>query len=778
MGTVVANLGESIGRQLQPFVDLPKVTVTATAIQNRAQCTDFSQDLMPRMGVERIMVCGLIPCPGEYGANQEQVHKPINDIHDQFRFVGGWSIDPVSNSGVGAAAGNGPPSYFEITFYGTGLNVLVGGIGASADWRATVDGGTEGANFITFASTYSTVQNSQNINENQVINAVNGLALGLHTVKIRRAAAGGGFFNLYGVEVLTVSGSSPNVLQLVPGSAYSGSLKSTATALSVDSYNSNFESGTLGTKGGHAVIYMKQGGTIAKAVTPTDASQLTLTSTSHANEDLIRQIHWREFVGIGARTSDLSKVTTTGTGSFVYVLDDGTTALSCLNIQYDSTTFVGLGETIVIGQTNGTITLTFVGTGLDIYATSNLASGFDPHSVTIDGSTLGTNITALPNGVAGQPQVIKIASGLAFGTHVVQFKRTSTAGAGLFFSKFFVYGPKKPTVPTNAVELADYYVMANYSINFANGFNPQVNSIQPSNGTLLKWALKEAIYSGTWSVGSLDAANNYGQTVLTNTTGDFVEFTFYGTGLEINTTWSTSTPNVIVRMDGSLYTGAATVSTGNTWTPGTSTWVFGSLAARMSITGLSLGKHTIRLTFNGGGTNPQMMSFAPITPIYAYKFNGPGLVQNMLEVGSCSISDNRDFSPLKVDTPKAWCATNGINTSPNTSNSTVYTPVGDLFATIKTSGRPIEITYSMAASNNTSGFGVDSGIYVDGMPVNGGNSVINATSAANNALVVLTNTVIVPVEAGVHVVHIAFLASPGGVATSTGTRRTLKVREI
>jgi len=276
----LAGLDEAIQEQTGNFTKLPKISAPYTSVLKRATVTDFSADGLPKMGVERIATTQIVEVVGETDANGLRVFKVPNDVHDRVRFVGIWS-NQNNNNGTFINS-TSTSSYCEITFYGTGLNVLISSTG-SRDLRVTVDGGSESANIVPASG--SGILDGRIYNPNLVISASSGLALGLHTIKIRDNV---GNFATVGFEILNTAGTSPNTLQLPPAQSYAGGKKLVKSALSVDSYNSNFESGTLGTKGGRVVVYQKADGTIGKAVNPTNASVAYLGSADHTNESLIR----------------------------------------------------------------------------------------------------------------------------------------------------------------------------------------------------------------------------------------------------------------------------------------------------------------------------------------------------------------------------------------------------------------------------------------------------------------------------------------------------------
>lgn len=764
MGSIVANLGESIGKQLSSYVDLPKVVAPFTTIVNRATVTDLSQDLLPRMGLDTFQFNGLMELPGEFGPNGERVMKPINDIHDQARYYGGQStLGDIDGHGISISG----MTVIEITFYGTGLIALIESDAGSRSIKSQVDGGTlSGELYVQSSGAIG----GRNYSTNQRVVVASGLTLGMHTVSIQSPQN----VRYYGWQVLTQSGTSPNVLQLVPGSAYQGSQKLTKTALSVDSYNSNFETGTLGTKGGHVVVYIKADGTIGKAVQPTDTSLLTGSSTSHTNENIIRAYSPREFGAsrnAQSGTPDDFSLDGNTTRSRAFTLNDGTTGLTGANARFLFNGVNGTDDSLA-NTTGDTAFFTFVGTGIDFLMDHDTVST-NVTTISIDGGSTFT-ISPIATG-AGNYILYKVASGLPYGTHVVKYVNTS--GSNFPVHRFVTYGPKKPSIPTGGVEIADYYIMANYSFVGATTDQAALQTTKPSNGTLLKAPSREQLYVGTWTTTSIDTTFNYGFDVFTNTTNDYVEFSFYGTGFEAIVTWSSSTPTFTIKDNGTLYTGAASVATSNTWTPGTGTWVIGGTSGRIGVSALTLGHHVVRFTFTGGGTNPQFCQFAAITPVHNFKQIGPYTAQNVIDVGSQSIGDSRNFSPVTVKAQKAWGQAVGIgtNSSPTTSSAgTATVPIADMTCVIKTTGNPIEISGLVEFLQSVAGDFITYHLFVDGSMVY--SQGLNPAGSNQGNLAPIQWTY--PVAAGVHIVQLFFAAQSGSTVTAFSTNRTLRVREI
>lgn len=770
----VQGLSDSIASQSGSVVQAYKLTVPFTQIINRAQMIDVSRDLLPRMGINRIMTQKVVEVQGEYGANNDRVWKPINDTSDQIRFVGSWASNVDTNGTKTINSGPGSGDYIEITFYGTGLNVMLLADNNGRNFTVGVDGGSQGSNIV--PSTASLVD-TRGYSTNQSINAVSGLTLGTHTVKL---VASTGSLPVYGFEILNTAGTSPNTLQLVPGVSYTGGKKNTVASLVADSYNSNFESGTLGTVGGHVLVYQKSDGTIKKAVTPT-GTPLYLTSANHVNESVIRSFGPREF-GAG-RSDDFSTLGATSQTS-AFTLDDGTTTLVATSCGFNSAAST---DCLYTNNTNAFATFTFVGTGLDILAVSNSSNNVDATTVLVDGTSVGTITTTPFSGALG---IIKVASGLPYGTHTVKFLRTANSVSSIQYARFIVYGPSLPALPTGANQLADYYVMANYVANATSGAG------FIGTGVMRKSNTRELIAVGSSWTYTLDSTELTGWQLSTGNNTDYIEYVFYGVGFEFRSYNSPVSITSTITIDGATnmtvsnsspttgagWTGALTISaygTGATFTASTGTFTQTSggnaPGAGVSINGLTLGLHRVRFTRVSGTNGLSVEAFDVITPIHSPKSNVPGDIENTLGVGSQAIGDGRNFGTSQVKSLANWAQAVGVNTNPTTTSAT-FVPLVDMICQIKTSGNPIEVFYSV--ENDNPGLGVinEFQVYVDGVAIGFYRGYQASTSSQYQNST--SDSIIVPVAAGVHVVQLFWSSAGGGTARANGNSRTLKVREI
>jgi hypothetical protein len=741
----------------------PGIGQFRSTVVGRAPITDIANNLKPSFGIERIQTQLVYQSQNEFGPNGEPVWSVANDDRGLIRFVGTWSpgtatygIRPISNF---------LNDYVEVTFYGTALNVLVTIFASNQDFRVTVDGGTESSN-ICPAST-SAVIDGRGYASNHCIVAASGLALGIHTVKIRNNNVASGDLQVYGFEVINASTN----IATNPGSAFAQGRRSALTTQDAQSPTSGFTnvSGTVGTKGGHVLQYLASDGTIKKDIQYVDVSSNFLTSADHTNEEVARSFNFREF-GAG-RADDFSRIT--GATNAAYTLDDGVTTLVGTNIvQSTATSYDGLRFGATVGDF---ATLTFIGTGLDIMRQDDSATGSDTYAVNVDGASIG-NLNTTASLLLRKE---KIVSGLPYGTHTVRITRNTNATFRLNIQQFIVYQPKKPALPTGAVELADYNVVATYVATTGTQGPDTISS-----GVIRKMATREFTYVGTWGGGAtLTTTDTGGWLVRSTTNGDSFSYTFFGTGFELGARTGVAPCNMTVTIDGTLYTGAATSLNGTSgtaigsWTPGTGTYAADSgYGAKLQVTGLTLGLHTVKFTGTSITGNIGVASFDIITPIYSAKSNLNYDQQNTLPIGSNALSDNRKTSPLKdpsaskKNISQAFGVTSGGSTS-----SAIQVPMPDMSVThLNTTGR-IRVSWMAQAYNGTVNQIVNYQLVIDGLLVGPTQYAVTYSGASGG--VAQNNILEFNVSPGIHKIDLTWSCGGSGTANAVGTSRSLLVEE-
>jgi hypothetical protein len=721
-----------------------------STIKNRKNIVDLSADGNVQMGINRIMTQECFEISDEIAGERVRVYGVAGDKYDQVRLVGQWgSANTEYGPRVQIRDNSDTESYMEITFYGTDLNLLMLIDNLDRSMLYSVDGGAETT--IGYPAGASAVLASRRYGPNQVQPLNLNLPLGIHTIKIRFVGSSNG--NIYGFETVTEASQ----LRVNPATAYmQGDEVSIPETLT--SYNSGFtnEYGVSGIKGGNVLVYADADGVVHKDIQWTDATEQTLTAADHSNEELIRRYYTRDF-GTG-RSDDFSFIFNTVTTGVSFTLSDGTSVLTGNHVSTDYS---------IGGSPSFFMDINFVGTGLDLVGFDN---GANDDNVAIGSITLnGTNIGSWRRRRGLQA----ICSGLPYGQHHIRIN-SSVGGFGEGFTGFQVYGPKKPKLPENCIELAQYYLMADYnkvSLSAPGSVSTRKNS--KISGLLLKSNQREMTYTGSYGNMSLDANSISGWRTNPTSVGSNskVSYTFFGTGL-ITTIIPTGTGNrqFTVSIDGSLNdTGTFIVGDGATNDGGGQYSLTTTTTSDiLEFTGLPLGLHTITIDDTASAGLLYFTGFEIITPIHAIK-DQPGNVQNSLEVGSQGISDNRVVKPVKKSDVN-WTKSLGVSGSMAT-GSTSPRPISGMNCKIKTTGNPIEISYSCnVTAQSTNEVSIRG--YLNG------EEVLNRKwmqEQAGNYDNTIADSIIIPVEAGYHTIQ---LYGWGSSSTSNFMERNLTVREL
>jgi len=752
----LGHMDQAAEKQFGSFVDLPKIAAPFTTIVNRAMVTDFSKDLSAQIGVDIVSLQVIEEVMNETGPLGERVYKLTGDIHDRVRFVGNWSSGQTED-GHQVGQGAGSTDFMEVTFYGTGLNIRATR-GGARDIRATVNGGSESGNL--FPAALSSIMGGRNYAANSIFAVASGLTPGLQTVRIR---INGTNCSFSGMEIVNDTTS----ISVRPGNSFNGGKKLSLLAASTQSFNSGFETGTLGTRGGRVLVYLKPDGTVGKALTPAAASQSNLAAASHASEVVTGIYNWREF-GAFRTTGDLDFSSVTNSSTLrSFTLDDGTTTLAGNGIQESNHSLAILNA--------GSLFFTFIGTGLDIQESAGIP--ITTFNMSVDGVTIATAQSIFP----GNNRTTKIVSGLAYGTHLLKIDRVS-GGNGAEFRQFIVYGPAKPALPEGAVELADYNLLGDFV-----GATGTANDVNIAAGVVRRNGTRSMFYGGTWAYAGMGFATSFNTAVIrTGVSASFVELVFFGTGFDIRFGHFGTSPNFTLSINGQTNLGtsfptassllssadgtfAYTSSTGVIAGTGTSAI---NLTDHMRVSGLPLGMHRVRLTTNNSTGVLDIGAIDVITPVYGTKTSYPNVGAASL-IGPNSLSDSRIFATSRSLNIPNWAQSLAITSAPSTT-ATAPVPLAEMFLTIKTTGNPLQISYNLSALHSAAGQSAVFRVYVDGVLV-GTEKVVSAPVAGYDFLV--SDNLIVPVGAGTHVVAVLWFTG-SGTLTAPGLRRTLAAREL
>lgn len=612
-----------------PFIQKEKVTSPFTDIQNRAK---VDASLKTVFGNERIHVNSLNKLNNEFGPNGEVVYEPDNG-DSRIRFVGNWETVFTTFGqyiSTGSTSGGDTSSYLEVTFYGTGLNVLFTG-NQDRDFLINVDG----VSYPNLTFNNSDILGGRNYKSNSIYNAVSGLSLGWHTVKVNNAGGATFGIDIHSLEIVNESSQITVKSGKAHGNGYEYSLDSDQL---ID-YNLGFDNvldANIGNKGGRVVVYMDPAdGSIKKRLTKTDSTAQYLANTDHSNESIYRVVNFREF---GRNRADDFSTLSTSQSDRGFTLDDGTTTLVSNNTDVPS----GF-DVLRLPAVGSFYTITFVGTGL-AFGNPNVSSS--PVDVSTSVEIDGVNVGDL-NGAPRDGRVVEICSGLPYGTHTVKIE-TLAGGQVWNVADFIIYQPKKPELPEGAIELADYNILGDFVANTSQF----IESL--SQGVLRKSGTREQVYGGGTFTISGSPQNDWDRFGVfasgSGQAGAFIETTFFGTGFDFRFFASTNTStDVLVTLNGQALTAANFPTAVFNVTSNLSAYndTTGSLnqnsgvatqpGSGFMVSGLPLGHYTVRLTNNDNSNGLLNNGISPIVPIHAPHTH----------FGSLSLRDVRNFDSQK-----------------------------------------------------------------------------------------------------------------------------------
>ena len=764
----IAELEDFVGESFDNTVlDTTLIDVPFTEIVNRKQIIDPTASLQVSYATNRVIFNTIEKVEDETGPNNQQVWRAAEDNLDMIRFVGVWRAAGGFN-GVLVSCNNLSDQFVEISFYGTGLNLLVHESGTVRDYRATIDGGVEGANLRPFTPDGILIERNANIY--MVLPVVKGLSKGLHTVKIRNTGLGADGFNMPGYE----SFDETSDLTFNPGSVFIGGKRVTLAA--EDTFDlTTFDVGSDTGRGGSVISYFTKEGVAKNAINPTGPAAAYLSLADHSNEKLARRYNFREF-GAGS-TTDFSRITGSPAEDLGFTLSDGSTTLIgdiALTINLDGLVGISCATDSV-----GFLKFSFTGTGLDMLFVANTAvnnANANAWEVFVDGVSVGNIPTVVAN---VQRKILKIASGLPFGHHTVRIQRNVVDGFSLGVVDFLVYAPKDPVIEEEHIKIGQFYKLANYIA------SPSVTTGAVAQGTVRKTSSRNFTYVGTWVGYSIEVANFESYlNIRTVTAASYFEYTFLGTGFEyLSRSNNGLTSNYTISVNGSsnlsgFTTSTQFTSTGLTFTAATGTvtgTATGSGRLRIRVSGLPYGAHTVRFTQNGTSESLYADCLDIIAPAFSYRHMDQQ-IQAEYDIGSQGVKDLRIFDVL--DTPKIinWSQAHGVSVAPTTT-STTGIPIPDMNVRIRTEGGPLEIKWNIGWWGSTISLQVRWDLYINGLWVNPGLTSITENAQVTGQEQLTSYSFIVPVAAGFHNV-VLYWSTNTGTITAGDIKRVLTVKEL
>lgn len=878
----LGNISQILNDKTESFINVPNIvlptsgtTAGRTFIQNRAPLPDPENDLGVRFGTERVYLRKIEPVQDEIGpsTNPGLVWKDPNDPYDRVRFCGNWKEiagQEVATSllGVRIESSSNNTDFLEITFYGTGLNLLTmwDVPGYSATYQ--VDGAAASGNFF-----FSGLPDLHGVNSTRgwpsmtCVEVVKGLTPGLHTVRINQ---NGGALHLLvlGYDIL----NETTTIRAEKGEAFHKGKKIFHPLAENLALTSDFESGVLLTKGGAVSVYLKPDGTVKKSLNPVIENSKSAASISsggntfdvdsppipgtwsigtvlelsdsdtnrelvrvtgisgtqittlnnitnnyntatvtlygqaitdqvnRSNEQLIRSYNWREFgnaVGLDFQT--LRNADSTVAMS----LSDNATNLVGAGVQRNTSTLIQPDAYNI--SSNGDTYFTFVGTGLDIELT-NVSGGIDQHAVYLDGQYVG-NISDLAN---DQVNRLPICSDLPYGTHTIMIDRIGGTGT-VFYHKFYVYGPKLPTISEDYLPLSYYFINANHKIvteKYSNSGQARFNIASVSWGTIRKHSQREWQYrtgpntgmtGADWDVAvpSTAVGAHIGGWMFRSGRGDaagnpIVQIPFFGTGFDFrHQTDAGNASNLelyLIDTDGtrkridSTNFGTATFDVSSNVLFNSGTWNLDVSSATvttgvLSVKNLPLGQYTFGINnlTAGGGEELKIEAFDVITPVHATATAKYHVVNNDLNIGNNSLIDLRNTNFIgKSDIPQLWEAF-GINDNHVVNLGTNFDPSDLCIPLYLEEDSLVQFDFSGTYSANNTNLDISAKLYIDNRPV------MNEIAAFPNGADEETNisfSKTIRLSAGYHFAQMFITSLNGAIVTERGTARMLTAKVI
>ena len=769
MGT--KKLNYNLGTQ---FTGEGNVVAPFTEIQNRAK---IDTNCMVVGSTERVHFNNFKLVPKEEGPNGQRVYS-LDTEDSRIRFVGEWQMAFESSGHLATLLDPQESPFVEVTFYGTGLNIMYqneGTVDRNPD--VTVDGVSQGILNI-IDKTLSGILTGRNYAPRRVVNVVYGLDKGWHTVKLRnrnlntpywqgleilnetqneltvlpgKVYKNGYEFNLdqeilfetrpsslsapngargliyfdpidgevkqafrsvpivppvSPVELITngtfdtdlsnwtnitraswdpsgrvlidaTSGSGGRQLEqeltVVDGQRYAFSVDfegvvgvngniyvgifsgPDATGILLSNYTTTAGAGVTGTATG---VFVAQGTTAYIYLTLQNNGQAAyydnvsvfeataqgkfLTDTDHSEEAIAYEVESRDF---GRDRGDDFR-TLGGSGSTrSFTMEPNDFGLSCSNCIHG-----GPGGRVLFPNTTGSYyVIHFFGTGLDlIRKDNNDITSSQLNSVDVD----GVNVGALSSNGSTHARVEKICSGLPLGSHSVRITLTNTANYSPGAQRFRVYQPKKPTISKQAVELAEYCLLADFQEPEFVG-DPGGEQIS-SKGIVLKGPTREFAYIGSWTNDSISPGEMKtgiemtGQPINAGFRYSFVgdKFIHFFTGETNNSS------QIFIKLNGQLLTSANFPdATFNYVTPGGGAFFplegrinqgtsFGNdKGCHFTVTGLPYGHYTVEFEKTEATTFIRNSGIGITPESYAINFT----------TGSKAVNDIRNQVPVETE---------------------------------------------------------------------------------------------------------------------------------
>lgn len=515
------------------FTDEGNIVAPFSSIQNRALVEANCKVVSP---CERIHYNGIQLLPNEVGPQNQRVYS-TEKSDTKIRFIGehktsfestGHYVTPTDTPT------NEPPAH-EVTFYGTGLNILYWNSGGAAfQHNVFVDDVSQGT--VQFDGN-SGVLDGRNYAPRFSKNIVSGLTLGWHTVRLVSATATS--MRWQGCEILN---ETTNQLSVLAGSIFKNGYEFKVDA---DQTLEIKPSALVADNGARCLISLnQQTGELEQNFTVVGNTPLYLGSADHSEEATVYEIEARDF---GRYRSDDFRGGASADKAFS--MESNELGLKCQNCVYGSPD----SRTLLPNTTGSYYEIRFIGTGIDLVRKDNAdVTSSQINEVFLDGVSIGQ----LDSNGSSRTRMEKLASGLPYGSHSLRIVMQDTAAYSPGLRRFKVYQPKKPSINKQAVELASYVIPATYVKPVFVG-DPAGEAIS-SIGGIMRSPVREFEHTGSWGGISLAVGQIItGFETFASNSGSTFKFNFMGEGFTHYWTGETNnSAQIFIRVNGQLLTDA------------------------------------------------------------------------------------------------------------------------------------------------------------------------------------------------------------------------------
>ena len=194
---------------------------------------------------------------------------------------------------------------------------------------------------------------------------------------------------------------------------------------------------------------------------------------------------------------------------------------------------------------------------------------------------------------------------------------------------------------------------------------------------------------------------------------------------------------------------------------------------------MPLACYTLKILKNETTSNLYVDSFDVITPVYSPTYSSPGSLQSTQNIGSHSVESTRKFGAQVMAgvKPRNWAQAivDGPPIGAISTSSTVFIPVPKMSCVIDSATGMLQVSLMANVFGSTLGNASDIRLYIDGKP-SSLPTFYAATSTTGGYLLCLSQTGIIPVSTGKHLIQMYWKVGGGG--TMNVQARSISVVDI